>query len=218
MHSSTALIVAHDLSCRWCAGWSTYWACAGQTNTARHLIWAIKCLSIYIPAAFWSSFKVNNKSKRLICFFIHFCSSISLAMSPKVSTRCRKSQQITVCRSQTSPGALWLNFLYQSIQSLLPVLSLIICSFAHSQSSLLSYYLFLLSSLGSIAALLKSSDPPSPQTRRTFKVYSDNVTAAVHLFPIPCNYPAQLGNVPTFISFPVPFCLFYATLFIHPVH
>lgn len=50
----------------------------------------------------------------------------------------------------------------------------------------LPYYLFL-STLLSIAILLKSSDPPSPQTRRTFKVYSDNVTAAVHLFPIPCN-------------------------------
>lgn len=33
-----------------------------------------------------------------------------------------------------------------------------------------------------------------PQTRRTFKVFSDNVTVVVHLFPIRCNLPGQLGK------------------------
>lgn len=42
-----------------------------------------------------------------------------------------------------------------------------------------------LPSLLSLTVLLKSFDSPfPPQTRRTFKVCSDNVTAAVHLFPI----------------------------------
>lgn len=33
-----------------------------------------------------------------------------------------------------------------------------------------------------------------PQTRRTFKVFSDNVTVVVHLFPIRCNLPSHLGK------------------------
>lgn len=49
------------------------------------------------------------------------------------------------------------------------------------------FLIFSLSSLLSITVLLKSFYPPSPKTRRTFKVCSDNVTAAVHLFPILCN-------------------------------
>lgn len=46
----------------------------------------------------------------------------------------------------------------------------------------------------SLAYLLPSFSSFSPQTRRTFKVFSDNVTVVVHLFPIRCNLPGQLGK------------------------